>query len=117
MGFTVKYNRLGAVAKRLSSNAQDAVDEAADALTRELKTTIWRDTALLRDVTKGVNPAPLHAVVQVGYYLGHGFYSGFQEFGTYKQAARPMVAPAAHRMEKQYALEMAQAIRQACGAG
>lgn len=116
MGFRVRYNHLGAVAKAMPKELDDGVDEASDSLTRELKASVWIDTGMIKRVTSDRELGPLRAQVSVGWYLGHGFYSGFQEFGVASRgiAPRPIVAPAAHRMERQYHLEMAQKVRDAC---
>lgn len=116
MGWRVKFNHLGAVGRAMPRAIDNEVDEAADAMVLEFKSTLWVDTRLLRRVTTEKNVGPMHAEVQVGFYLEHGFYSGFQEFGTVKQPARPIVGPTAHRFEPQYAHEMAEAVREACEA-
>lgn len=117
MGWHVRYNHLGTVGKRLPRKMDDTVQDAAEAMARELKSTLWFHSGMIRRVTTERNQQPLHAEVWIGYYLGHGFYSGFQEMGTTRQVARPIVGPTAHRMEPQYRLEMAQAIREACDVG
>lgn len=116
MGWRVKYNHLAAVAKALPREMDDGVKEVADSMVRELKATLWVDSGTIRRVTTERNQGPLHAEVAIGWYLGHGFYSGFQEFGTRRQAARPIVTPTAHRHELQFRLEMAQKVRDACDA-
>jgi hypothetical protein len=119
MGWRVKSNRLGTVAKRLPRKLDDTVVDVADAMVRDLKANLWVRTGTIRRVTTERNERKLHAEVWVGYYLGHGFYSGFQEFGVASRGipARPIVGPTAHRMEPQYRLEMEQAIREACDVG
>lgn len=116
MGLRVKYNYLGAIAAALPVEIDDGVEEAAEALTRELKSTLWVHSGMIRRVTTERDVRKYHAEVDIGWYLGHGFYSGFQEFGTYRQAARPIVTPTAHLYEVQYRLEMAEKVRTACDA-
>lgn len=119
MGFKVRYNRLGAIGKAMPRELQDGVDDVSDSMVRELKTTLWIRTGKIRRVTTEHDQRKLHAEVWVGYYLGHGFYSGFQEFGVASRgiAPRPIVAPTAHVFEPKYALEMAEKVKDACDAG
>ena len=115
-GWRVRSNHLGAVAKRMPRELDKGVMEVSDELTRKLKGTLWVRTGMIRRVTTEKDIRPLHAEVWIGYYLGHGFYSGFQEFGTRRQVARPIVTPTAHEFERQYRLEMAERVRRACEA-
>lgn len=117
-GWNVRFNRLGAVAKSLPRKMDSQVVDVSESMTRRLKTSLWVDTGVIRRVTTEKGTRRLHAEVWVGYYLGKGFYSGFQEFGVaaYGRPARPIVAPLAHVMTRQYHLEMAQAVREACEA-
>lgn len=110
----VKKNKLPLVMSRLSDNIDDEVKSAAEDLTDYLKGVLWERSGLLRRVTTEHEEGTFHSEVWVGYYLGHGFYSGFQEFGTVKQAARPIVGPAAFEYEPVYASNMARAVKRAC---
>ena len=114
-GIRVKWNRLPGIVARLPQAIDEEVDEAGKDLAGYYRRVIWRDSGLLRRVTNPETAGRNHAEVEVGYYLGHGFYSGFQEFGTRKQVARPMVVPGAHIFEPIYAANMGRAIRKACG--
>lgn len=118
MGWRVRSNHLGAVGKRMPRELDEGVVEVADSMTRKLKATLWFDSGMIRRVTTEKDIRPLHAEVWVGYYLGHGFYSGFQEFGVaaYHRPARPIVTPTAHQHERQYKMEMAERVRKACEA-
>lgn len=116
MGWRVRSNHLGAIGRAMPKEIDDGVVEVADAMVMELKTTLWLDTGRIRRVTRDELSEKFHAEVWVGYYLGSGFYSGFQEFGTVKQAARPIVAPTAHRFEPRFAREMEQHVLEACAA-
>jgi hypothetical protein len=115
-GWRVKYNRLGLVVQRMPRQLADGQEEVADAMVRTLKGTLWKDTGLVRRVTDERNLGRLHIEVMAGFYLGQGFYSGFQEFGVASRGlpARPIVVPTAHRMERQYRLEMGERVRKAC---
>jgi HK97 gp10 family phage protein len=112
----VKYNHLPAVAAALPKAIDRQVDETANDLSTELKGTLWIDTGLVRNVTVDRPEGSLHAEVWIGYNRGRGFYSRFQEWGTSRQAARPIVGPTAHRFERIYAKDMAQSVRKACNA-
>ena len=94
----------------------DQVGDTAQKLVDELKTTLWVDTGVVRRVTSVHGRGSMHAEVWIGYNRGHGFYSRFQEWGTVKQKARPIVGPTAHRHEPIYATDMARAVRRACNA-
>jgi HK97 gp10 family phage protein len=113
MGWTVRYNHLGAVARHLPKNIDDQVQKTGDDITNILKLTLWVDTRMIRRVTTKVSDRPMHAEVWIGYNRGHGFYSRFQEWGTHKQAARPIVGPTAHVFEPIYAEQMTSAVRKA----
>jgi hypothetical protein len=113
VGVRVRYNHFGAIARALPRELDKAVKGTADDMAQELKGTLWEDTGKLRRVTTAWDAGPLHAEVHIGYYLSHGFYSGFQEFGTVKQAARPIVTPTAHRYERVLAENGVRAIRRA----
>lgn len=116
MGWTVRSNHLGAVAERLPRRIDDAVGDVADGLALILKGTLWIDTGMIRRVTTAEGRGHLHAEVWIGYNRGHGFYSRFQEWGTIKQAARPIVGPTAEAFRPRFAEEMGQAVSEACEA-
>lgn len=113
-GVRVKRNDFPKIIAKLPRAIDEEVDEAAIDLASVLKTILWVDTGKLRRVTTDHPPGRFHSEVQVGYYLGHGFYSGFQEFGTRKQAARPIVGPTAFEFEPIYAGNMSRAVKNAC---
>lgn len=113
-GWTVKSNHLPKIIARLPHAIDDEVDEAGEDLAGSLKGILWIDTGMIRRVTTNHPPGENHTEVQVGYYLGHGFYSGFQEFGTRRQVARPIVVPTAHAFEPIYASNMGRAVKRAC---
>jgi HK97 gp10 family phage protein len=110
----VRKNAFPKVISQLRDNIEEEVLGAAEDLTDYLKGVLWEDTGTLRRVTTEHDAGSMHAEVWVGYYLGKGFYSGFQEFGTVKQAARPIVGPAAFEYEMVYAANMSKAVRRAC---
>lgn len=111
---TLRYNKLPIIIERLPKAIENEVDEAADDLAAVLKTILWVDTGMIRRVTTDKPQGEMHAEVWIGYNRGHGFYSRFQEWGTVKQGARPIVGPTAHSYEPVYANQMARAVRKAC---
>ena len=113
-GVRVKRNDFPKIIKKLPRAIDEEVDEGAADLSSALKSRLWVDTGLLRRVTTDHPPGRFHAEVYVGYYLGHGFYSGFQECGTRRQVARPIVVPTSFEFEPVYAGNMARAVRNAC---
>jgi HK97 gp10 family phage protein len=116
MGVTVRYNYFGAIAYEMPRNIDDAVLAEAEDIAKELKSILWIDTGLVRRVTVARDLGRYHAEVWIGYNRGHGFYSRFQEWGTRKQVARPIVGPTAHRHEPIYKARMTEAVREACRA-
>lgn len=115
-GWRVRRNDFRKVIDDLSTQMDKAVGDMADDLSTVLTDRAWKDTGILRRTIEPNERWKFHAQVQVGIYLGHGFYSGFQEFGTRKQAPRPIVVPAAHEAEPIYANYMTTAVRRACRA-
>lgn len=113
-GWTVHSNKLPIIIGRLPRAIDDEVDEAGEDLAAVLKGILWVDTGMIRRVTTNHPPGANHTEVQIGFYRGHGFYSGFQEFGTRRQLARPIVVPTAHIFEPTYASNMGRAVRRAC---
>lgn len=113
MGVRVKYNHLGAIAREMPKAIDQTVDDVAQSMARELKTTLWVDTGLVRRVTVDRSWGRNHAEVWIGYNRGKGFYSRFKEWGTRKQRAQPIVGPTAHRYEQILAREMAIAVARA----
>jgi HK97 gp10 family phage protein len=111
----VVYNKLPKIIDALPVNIDKEVNDAATDIADVLKSRLWVDTGTLRRVTTDFTPGFNHAEVWIGYYLGKGFYSGFQEWGTVKQDARPIVGPTAHQYETVYASNMEKAVRKACG--
>ena len=116
MGFRVKRNDLPKIIARLPDAIDREVDESGEVLMDALRPILWRDTGKLARVSRAHLPGTNHCEVQVGFYLGQGFYSGFQEFGTVKQGARPIVTPTAHSFEPVYASFMSDAVRKAVNA-
>lgn len=112
----VRYNNLPAVMTALDKAMDTTVDKIANDMAKEFKGTLWVDTGMIRRVTVDRSRGKYHAEVWIGYNRGRGFYSRFQEWGTVKQAARPIVGPTAHRYEVIYAREMAEAVKEACNA-
>lgn len=116
MGVHVKYNHFGAIAYAMPREIDDAVVAEAEDIAKELKTTLWIDTGLVRRVTVARDLGRYHAEIWIGYNRGKGFYSRFQEWGTRFQHARPIVGPTVHRHEPLYKRRMTAAVRKACDA-
>lgn len=114
MGVRVRRNDFGAIARAMPEAIDGAVDETAEEMARELKLTLWVDTGMIRRVTVDRDQGRNHAEVWIGYNRGRGFYSRFQEWGTVKQRARPIVGPTAHRFEAIYRRKMTEAVVRAC---
>lgn len=116
MGISVRVrkNKFPTIISRLPDAIDDEVQTAAEDLSGYLKGVLWVNSGMIRRVTTEHEGGSMHSEVWVGYYLGRGFYSGFQEFGTVKQAARPIVGPAGFEYEPVYASNMSKAVRRAC---
>lgn len=95
----IRYSHLPAVAKAIPREEEDAIDEFVDKLSDELRSVVWRRLGYISASIKDHSLDPLHADVWIGQIGAIGFYSGFNEFGTVKQAPRPVVGPTAHAME------------------
>jgi hypothetical protein len=117
MGWVVRRNDLGAIARAIPQEVDGAVVDMANDLADLYRITGWKRTGTLTGRAISIDHArDLHAEVKVGYYLGVGFYSGFQEFGTRRQAARPIVADGARAAEPIYASYVEKAVKHACEA-
>jgi HK97 gp10 family phage protein len=114
LGVRIKYNHLPIIIDRLPKAIDDEVGEAAEDIAAVLKVTLWIDTGMVRRVTTDRAYGGMHAEVWIGYNRGHGFYSRFNEWGTVKMKARPIVGPTAHAYEPVYANQMSRAVRKAC---
>ena len=116
MGWRVKRNDLPTIIVRLPREVDDSVQEFADDLATAIEDRVWVDTGMIRRNTEVYEQGEYFAAIGVGWYLGQGFYSGFQEFGTVHQGARPVVVPVAHESEPVFANYVEKAIKKACGA-
>lgn len=114
-GWHVRRNEFPKIIRALPKAIDDQVDEDGNDLSQDIAEVIWKDTGLLSRITASHPAGSNHCEISVGYYLGHGFYSGFQEFGTRKQAARPIVGPLANAYGATiFPKNMGNAVRQAC---
>jgi HK97 gp10 family phage protein len=111
---TVTRNDLPKVSAAMSDELDKGVTEMGDALSELFASTVWKRTGLIARVTTSRDKGPFTVEVAVGWYLGQGFYSGFQEFGTVNQGARPVVRPGAHMMEPVFVEKITEALRRAC---
>ena len=114
MGWRIKKNDLPEIAHRLPHDVDKAVQNAADHLGTLLSAVVWKRTGMISRVTTARSRGAMKAEVAVGWYLGRGFYSGFQEFGRRGQAARPIVVPTAQGFVPEYISAMSDAVRRAC---
>ena len=114
MGVTVRFNRLPKVIADMHDNVDSAVDSAAGDIGTIAKLKAPVDTGVLVRTTKPDGSGSMHAVVESGIYRGHGFYAGFQEFGTRHHGAQPYMVPAAHAGEVILERKVTDAVRDAC---
>lgn len=113
MGWRVKRNDFGAVARALPDAIDGAVQDMGGDLGDVLKERGWKRTGTAVSTIE-VRDKGVHAVeVAFGWYLGRGFYTGFQEDGTVHQAPRPVVRPAAHEAEPIFAAYVEKAVKRA----
>lgn len=111
----VKYNHLAAIAAALPQEIGDGVDETANGINDALRGRLWKRTGVVVSTVQDRDPSRMHALISVGIHHGRGFYSRFNEWGTSKQAARPVVGPVAHEWEPRYYQVMIKHIKIACG--
>lgn len=113
---TVKRNDLPEIIKKLPRAIDDAVDEQARVMAKEIQQVVWYRYGYIEQATQARTAGEMHAEVWCGFNRSTGFYSRFQEWGTRYQAARPIVGPNAHANEPVYAKRVADAVREACNA-
>jgi HK97 gp10 family phage protein len=114
---TLVYSKLPAIAHALPDEEEKAIDVFAEELIMALKGAVWKRHGYIGASVKDHSLDPLKADIWIGVIGAIGFYSGFQEFGTVKQAARPVVAPTAHMMEPRLVAIVSDHLRQAANAG
>lgn len=109
-------DRLPAISDALGVEVQNAVDDMGDDLAQLIESTMWVDTGVAKRTVEVEDGGAYTVHVNVGYYLGRGFYVGFHEFGTHKMGPRPVVRPAAHQAEPIFASYVERAIKRAAEA-
>ena len=110
----VKYNHLPAIARAMPGELEQDVDGTAKEMADVLQRRVWFDTGVVHDTTSSHLEGVLHAEVWCGLHENRGFYSRFQEWGTYDRSnARPRVGPLAMEYEPIYARNMVSAIKRA----
>lgn len=114
MGWRVRRNDLSKVIRDLPKAIEGAVDDIANDLVDVLEQRGWKRTGTAVRTIEKRTIGPMAREVTFGWYLGRGFYTGFQEFGTVHQGARPVVRPAALEAEPVFTRYMEQAIEKAC---
>lgn len=114
---TLVYSKLPDVARAIPKEEADGLEAFATELIEALKSEVWKRHGYISASVTNHSLDPLFADIWIGNIGGLGFYSGFQEFGTKKQAPRPVVAPTAHLMEPRFVQIMSEHLRQAARAG
>jgi HK97 gp10 family phage protein len=118
----VKRNDFPKVIEAMPRKILDGVESTAQEMVDHLVPILWVDTTVLRSTARVYKEGGLSASVGVGLNprrSGHGsaargFYAAYQEFGTSRQPARPIVGPTAMLFEPRYAKIMADMVREAC---
>jgi HK97 gp10 family phage protein len=113
----IVYSKLPDVARAIPREEENGIDQAAQELIDLLKSEIWRRHGYIAASIKDRSLDPLLADIWIGVVGEIGFYSGFQEFGTVKQAPRPIVGPIAHQFEPRLVQIMSEHLREAARAG
>jgi hypothetical protein len=116
MGWRIKRNDFPDIIRKMPKEIDQAVQDMADDLAIALADRVWVDTGVVQRGIDVYERRDMHARVGVGWYLASGFYTGFQELGTRRQAARPVVVPTAHEAEPIFAAYVEKAVKRACGA-
>lgn len=112
----VRYNHLPAVMRAFPREMSNGIDEFVLHLEVELKSRVWKRTGVVAETIQDRDPSTLHATISVGLHQARGFYSRFNEWGTVKQSARPVVGPVAHESEPVFVRIMEKHIVKACEA-
>jgi HK97 gp10 family phage protein len=112
----IRYSNLPAIARAIPREEEAAIDDFATELMDYIKSSVWKLRGFVAASVKDHSLDPLHADIWVGEVGAIGFYSGFNEFGTVKQAPRPVVGPAAHAMEPRLIAIVTDHIRKAADA-
>lgn len=116
MPVRIKYNHLPAVIRAIPKKERQAIARTAYDIINALKGAVWHRWGYIAASVKDHSQDPFHADIWIGE-IGHtGFYSGFQEFGTVKQAPRPVVGPVAHMHEPVLVKHTTEALREAARA-
>jgi len=117
MPVRIVYSKLPAIAKAIPEKEEKAIDDFANELMDALRAGIWRRHGYISASVKDHSLDPFLADIHIGEIGGIGFYSGFQELGTVKQAPRPVVGPTVHMFEPRLEVIVAEALRKAARAG
>jgi len=117
MPVRLKSNRLPRIISQLPDAVDDGVLAAGNALIAELKGGVWKRWGGITSSVKQEKQGLGHTIVGVGGWApdrggaARGFYAGYQEFGTSKQGARPVVVPAAHAFEGDFGTHVGEEVR------
>ena len=121
-GWRVVRNDFPTVISGMRREIPDGVDRTGTELAEHLRPILWIDTGVLKSTTEVYREGGARVSVGVGLNparsghgaRAHGFYAAYQEFGTSRQPARPIVGLTAMLFELRYAQIMADAVREAC---
>ena len=114
---TIHSNRLGTVSRAVRDEVEKGVDDAAEAIMSDLRSAVWKRKRYVERSVKDHSTDAMRAEIWIGVRGAIGFYSGFQEFGTVKQAPRPVVGPIAAENAGSFEGHVRDAIRRAANAG
>lgn len=102
-GFIVVFNRLPQLIAAVEANSKGAPKRVADMIAASARARAPVASGYLRASIQSVSiSAGKEAEVQVG-----AEYGAFVEYGTYKMAARPFLAPAVEEHKEAFLLELA----------
>jgi HK97 gp10 family phage protein len=110
----VKRNDFPKVVEAMGRKIPDGVTRTGTEMQEHLQPIIWIDTGVLLGTTRVDSTGRTSVQVAVGWNTGVGFYAAYQEFGTSRQRARPIVGPTAMLFEPRFAKIMADVVREAC---
>ena len=108
-GARILKNKFPELYKKLHEACDDQIKEAADNVAKTIKPNLWDKRIPVRVRRSG----PLQYEVAVG--SRRFFFSGFAEFGTVDQPAKPVVTPAAEQEREAFTRGFIQAFQRATG--
>jgi|SRR5690242_4201827 HK97 gp10 family phage protein len=112
-GIRVISNKVPKVREAMEKELDDSLRNAGDDLVDYYRATVWKRLGFIADSVDWHDTGDWKIQVTVGWVGGEGFYSGFQEFGTVHQGARPVVRPGAFTFEPIFARYVEDALKRA----